>query len=99
VEVQIGQRELREKTGLSHDVIKRNLKILVEYEFLKASGFSGRGSKKLYSLVEDAPLNLVDTSVIPSPEEMEAETPKAPKWGKPGSVSGSDPLGLSHYRL
>jgi hypothetical protein len=50
----------------------------------RRSGFSGRGSKKLYSLVEDAPLNLVDTSVIPSPEEMEAETPKAPKWGKPG---------------
>jgi hypothetical protein len=52
---------------------------------LKASGFSGRGSKKLYSLVEDAPLNLVDTSVIPSPEEMEAGLQKLQSGANRGS--------------
>jgi hypothetical protein len=43
------------------------------------------GSKKLYSRVEDAPLNLVDTSVIPSPEEMEAGLQKLQSGANRGS--------------
>jgi hypothetical protein len=43
--------------------------------------------KKLYSLVEDAPLNLVDTSVIPSPEEMEEKLQKIQSGVNRGSKS------------
>jgi hypothetical protein len=53
---------------------------------LSRLGNARRGSKKLYSLVEGCSLNLVDTSVIPSPEEMEAETPKS-KVGQTGAVN------------
>ena len=69
LEVQITQRELRERTHLSHDTIKRNVRILIEYEYLKGST-GGRGSRRSYSLVADEELNLMDVSCIPTPEEM-----------------------------
>ncbi|MEA3341561.1 MAG: toprim domain-containing protein, partial [Chloroflexota bacterium] len=69
LEVQISQRELRERTGLSHDTIKRNIRILIEYEYLKGST-GGRGSRSSYALVADEELNLMDVSCIPTPEEM-----------------------------
>jgi DNA primase len=87
VEVRVSQRELREKTGLSHDVIKWNMRKLVEYEFVKSVGNARNGGKKLYSLVEDASLNLVDTSVIPSPEEMEEKLQKIQSGVNRGSKS------------
>jgi hypothetical protein len=52
------------------------MKSLVEYEFLKASGFC-RGSKKLYSLVRGCSLNLVDTLGDPIPRGDGRETPKS----------------------
>jgi hypothetical protein len=70
LEVQITQRELRERTHLSHDTIKRNVRILIEYEYLKG-GTGGRGLRRSYALAADEELNLMDVSCIPTPEEME----------------------------
>jgi len=70
MEVKLTQRELRELTGLSHDSIKRNLRILVEYEYIKAFG-KVRGSKKTYSLVKDEKLIFINLSGIATPLQIE----------------------------
>ena len=72
LEVQLTQRELRERTGLSHDIIKRNLRILLEYEFLRSRRGS-RGARRSYALVADDALTLMDVSCIPTPSEMKAK--------------------------
>jgi DNA-binding transcriptional MocR family regulator len=84
VEVRVSQRELREKTGLSHDVIKWNMRKLVEYEFVKSVGNARNGGKKLYSLVEDASFEPGGYFCDPIPRRDGRETPEDPKRGKPG---------------
>jgi hypothetical protein len=68
--VSVTQREIREATGLSQMFVKRNMKILCDYEYLIGSGSGARGSKRAYRLFKDEELALIDLSVIPSPEEM-----------------------------
>jgi DNA primase len=68
--VSVTQREIREATGLSQMFVKRNMKILCDYEYLIGSGSGARGSKRSYRLFKDEELALIDLSVIPSPEEM-----------------------------
>ena len=69
-EVELSQREIREATGAANTTVKRNLRLLVEYEYLAESGSFSRGARRGYRLMEDENLNLVDLSAVPSPEEL-----------------------------
>lgn len=69
-EVAVTQREIREQTELSHDVVKRNMRLLCEYEYVQVKRKSYGGTWQYYLQNEDS-LNLLDLSSIPSPELME----------------------------
>jgi len=83
-EVSVTQREIREKAGLEHNFVKRNMRLLAEYEYLEQKGGYSRGGRAHYRLKEDAPLSLFDLSSIPSPDEMKKQVNDVAK-------SGSDP--------
>lgn len=70
-EVSFTQRELREFSGFSQMYIKRYIKVLVEFEYLKTKGSQSRGSRQSYSLIADETLNGIDISMIPKPGEIE----------------------------
>lgn len=69
-EVTFTQREIREKTGNSQMFVKRNMKHLVDYEYIKRIG-GVNGKRNTYKLYRDEKLELMNTSVIPETEEME----------------------------
>ena len=69
-DINFTQREAREATGLNHMFVKRYLKVLVEYEYIKATGLKQRGGRQSYALVRDEEMGMVDLSVIPTPSEM-----------------------------
>ena len=64
VEVSISQRELREKTGLDQMFVKRNLKTLIDFEYLICAGSKSRGSRNSYRLISDEPIELIDLSKL-----------------------------------
>ena len=70
VEVSVTQRELREATGMSQMFVKRNMRILSDYEYVITAGAPGSRSRKSYRLVADEAIRLIDLSVIPTPEEI-----------------------------
>ncbi|MBN2422697.1 hypothetical protein JXB41_05690, partial [Candidatus Woesearchaeota archaeon] len=70
-EVTVSQREIREHTGFNQMFVKRYIKVLVDYEYLKVK-FGGRGSRAEYSLIADENLNHIDISMIPTPDEMDS---------------------------
>jgi DNA primase len=69
-EVSVTQREIREDGGFDHNLVKRALRLLVEYEYLEQKGGNSRGGRAFYRLSQNAPLSLSDLSSIPNPEEM-----------------------------
>jgi len=69
-EVQISQRQIREATSFSQMAVKRNVRLLVDYEYLQRNGKRGRGSRSTYSLTADEDIHLLDLSMIPTPEEI-----------------------------
>jgi hypothetical protein len=71
VEIGVTQREIRESAGFNQMFVKRYIKILVEYEYLKVKGNGTRGGKGEYSLVADEDLNRIDISMILTPDEMD----------------------------
>jgi len=91
VEVGLSQREIREATGLNHMFVKRNLRTLLDYEYIQASGSTRRGSRLSYALVADEDLRLCDLSSIPSPESIASKLQNV-KSGSNRVTSGSDPL-------
>jgi len=70
VEVSVTQRELREATGMSQMFVKRNMRILSDYEYVFTIGSPGARNRKSYRLVADEAIRLIDLSVIPTPEEI-----------------------------
>jgi DNA primase catalytic core len=72
IEVAITQREIREACGFNQRWIKRYMQLLAEWEYLVVAGARSRGSRNAYRLFRDEPIQLVDLSMIPSPEAMEA---------------------------
>ena len=76
-ELELSQREIREATGQANTTVKRNLRLLVEYEYLAESGSYARGARRGYKLVADADLSLVDLSSVPSPDELERRVKNA----------------------
>ena len=69
-EVSITQREVREATSFSQSWIKLYMRVLVEYEYIIQQGNHMRGSRAVYRLREDAPIEVVDFSIIPTPEAL-----------------------------
>ena len=69
-EVELSQREIREATGQANTTVKRNVRLLVEYEYLLESGSYARGARRGYRIVEDEAMSLVDLSSVPSPAEL-----------------------------
>jgi DNA primase catalytic core len=70
VEVSLTQREIREKTNLNQMFVKRYLRVLTEYEYIKVRGNTHRGGTASYWLYADEDMGKLDLSVIPTPEEM-----------------------------
>jgi DNA primase len=73
-EVSVTQREIREACGFNQRWIKRYIQLLAEWEYLVVVGARSRGSRNAYKLFRDEPIQLVDLSMIPSPEAMEGGT-------------------------
>ena len=91
LQVSVTQRELRELTGLSQMFVKRNMRILSDYEYVYSSGGTGGRVRKSYRLVADEKIKIIDLSIIPEPSKMK----KILKSGATGSVwvtNGSDPV-------
>ncbi len=79
LEVSATQRELREGSGLSQMFVKRNIRLLCEYEYIRESGTSRNGLAKSYKLLKDVPIQLVDISQIVEPGQLKgASDPAAP---------------------
>ncbi len=83
-EVSMTQREIRERTNLNQMFVKRYLRVLTEYEYIRVRGNHFRGGTASYSLISDENIVKMDLSIIPTPEEM---TKKIEKKGS--SLSGS----------
>lgn len=68
------QRELREATGASHDVVKRNLRFLVDYEYIESK--KGRnGSRYSYRMARKG-FPPYSFNGLPSPREIELKMQK-----------------------
>ncbi len=72
-EVSVSQREIREASEFTQRFIKRYMKVLIDYEYLKSGGMGIRGSRNSYRLYADEDIRLVDLSMIPTPAEMEVK--------------------------
>jgi DNA primase len=101
-EVSVGQRELREASGMSAMRVKRAMRLLVDYEYLIPEGSRRRGSRLGYRLVRDEDAQQIDGAGIPRPEELEQKL-LAPQvrqeWGKAGRKWVRPTFGeLSPYR-
>lgn len=68
-EIYLSQREIREGTGLSNMFVKTNIRVLADYEYIIKPP-SSRGKRGSYRLIKDEDINLIDSSSIPSVEEM-----------------------------
>lgn len=93
-EVGFTQREIREHAGLNHVWVKRNIRVLVDYEYVVTVRGGSARSKGHYRIREDAPMEAVNLSMIPSPEEvkrrMSEDMINGHKLGQLGQT-GSDP--------
>ena len=90
-EVSMTQREIRERTNLNQMFVKRYLRVLTEYEYLKVKGNQFRGGTASYFLLSDEDMETIDLSIIPTPEEMNL---RIADGGKSGSVEKRVPEGL-----
>jgi DNA primase len=70
LETGITQREIREETGFNQMYVKRYLRTLTDYEYLKKTGTGARGTKGEYYLVMNASIKNIDLSMIASPEAI-----------------------------
>ncbi len=93
-EVSVGQRELREASGMSAMRVKRAMRLLADYEYLIPEGSRKRGSRLGYRLLRDEDPQRIDGVGIPRPEELEQKlrTLKAGRSGAKRVGSGSAPL-------
>lgn len=69
-EVRFSQRDIREYTSHNQMFVKRYIRILVEYEFIKNVTGIYRGGRQNYQLVRDEDIKLFDLSMIPTVEEL-----------------------------
>ena len=69
-EIELRQREIRESGKLDQNFVKRFIRVLVEYEYLKMAGSGSRGSYYQYKLVKDEPIKTADLNILPAVEEL-----------------------------
>jgi hypothetical protein len=95
-EVSVGQRELRDASGMSAMRVKRAMRLLVDYEYLIPEGTRRRGSSLGYRLLRDEDPERIDGASIPRPEELEQRLRnlKAGQSGAERVTSGSAPLSV-----
>ena len=86
-DIKLTQREIREKSSIGQQTVKKYMKLLVDYEYLRVGGLGVRGSRNSYSLMKDEALELVDLSVLPEPEAIEKQM-KNTKSGASGEKRG-----------
>ena len=86
-DIRLTQREIREQSSIGQRTIKKYMKLLVDYEYLRVTGLGVRGSRNSYSLMKDEDLNLVDLSSLPAPEAIEKQIEKV-KSGASGEKRG-----------
>lgn len=72
-EVSLTQREIREQIGLSHDVVKWNLRHLVEYEYVRKVGGIRRGQSGHYRIDRDEDINSLLAGGIPHPDDLKVK--------------------------
>ena len=68
-EIWVTQRELRESSGLGHELVKKNLRLLAEWEYVKVRA-SSRGASKRYGLGLSLEPTLI--SLLPAASEIES---------------------------
>jgi hypothetical protein len=81
-ELTFTQRQVREATGLGHTWVKRNLRELVDYEYVSVTRGGSERSKAYYRLRDDEELAKVDLSMIPTPEAMRKTLSELAREGK-----------------
>jgi len=64
------QRDIRARTGLGAEFIKKHLRALVEYEYLQITTGRSRGTRFLYRLRADEPMERLDLGMVPTPEAI-----------------------------
>lgn len=69
-EISFTQREIRETSGYGQTWVKKQTKILVDYEYLIVVKGGTSRQKGFYRLVENKPLEELNLSVIPTPEKI-----------------------------
>jgi hypothetical protein len=69
-EVSVTQRDIREYTGYSLEWVKKQLRILIDYEYVIVTKGGGSRVKGFYRIREDEPISKIDLSMIPTPEKM-----------------------------
>jgi hypothetical protein len=70
-EVTFTQREIREHTSFGQSWIRENLRKLVEYEYVSVHRSLKRGERGSYRLKDDAEIEKINLSMIPTPGDME----------------------------
>ena len=82
-EVSFIQADIRELTDLSPESVKRYVRMLLEYEYLKIVGGKQHGTRFSYCLREDENIKGLDLeSMIPTAEEMGGSLDKEESQGK-----------------
>jgi DNA primase catalytic core len=72
MEVSLSQREVRKTIGwVGGESVKKYLRRLVSLEYLQLARGGERGMRNSYQLVADEPMERLDFSMIPSPEEIQ----------------------------
>jgi len=70
-EVTFIQKQVRERTMLGADSVRKYMNFLVGYEYLQVTGGKRHGTRFCYRLREDKSIDELDISAIPTPEEMD----------------------------
>jgi hypothetical protein len=69
-EVSFTQRDIREYTSSNHTWVKRNIKILIDFEYIYPVKGGAARSKGFYRLREDEDMEKLDVSMILEPERI-----------------------------
>ena len=64
------QRDIRDHSGFGGEFVKKHLRTLVEYEYIQVTSGKTRGTRRSYRLRADEPLERIDFTMIPDPDEM-----------------------------
>ena len=64
------QQQVRSYTGLGGEFVKKHIRILLEYEYIQVTAGKRHGTRFCYKIREDKPIEELDLSMIPDPEEI-----------------------------